>query len=345
MGEARRRGAFDIRKKSAIKRNKEKLLSQLSERNERPPMWFGPVLITTDENGYPDIAASVSNSSMKQEAYRDKAHMETDHITHFKNLLNIQLPEHDFRILGAEKNDPPDFWIERNGETIGLELTMFMFQDLRQEVKFFDEIQNKILDRYISGEIADIQGIEIELWFGKNGANRPRKIEPDELEQLITQLNNLASRPFGQPGPLFDDPAHGLKATPFPYPSEEEGSVGDGFISWRVINVGYTPTKTNLGRIAGFEISHTLKSYRKTDFFNRLQATINAKDKEKNKGHELLISVGMKDMDGWITSVESVCLAIILDEWLTIQKEPKFLSKIYLDCWRTATLKVLYDRH
>ncbi len=309
-------------------------------------MFFGPTILTTDENGFPDIGSSIHNTSIKQKAYFDKRDMESDHINHFKNIVSSELPDYDFRILGPENNDPPDFWIERNGKTIGIELTMFIFQDLRQEVKFFDDIQNKILDRYLNGDIADIQGIEVELWFGDYDKNRPRNLKPEEFEELISNLNNLASKPFGEPGPLFDDVVNGeiLKATPPPYPIQEQGTIGNGFIGWRVTNVGYIPIKTDLGRITGFEISHSLKSYRKADYFKRLQATIDAKDKEKNKDHELLISVGMKDMDGWITSAESMHLPMLMDEWRTIQKTPKFLSKIYLDCWRTRTVTVLYER-
>jgi hypothetical protein len=346
MGEARRRGLFEDRKKSATKRNKERLLNQFSKTGHQPQMFVCTTLITTDDNGFPDLGGGVHNTSIKQSAYIDRCEMEADHINHFKNLVSTQLPEYDFRILGPEKNDPPDFWIERNGETIGIELTMFMFQDLRQEVKFFDAIQNKILDRYLNGDIADIRGIEIELWFGNYDTNRPRMIEPGEFEELISTLNDLASRPFEEPGPLFDDTFEGetLNGTPSPYPIGKEGVIGKGFIGWRVVNLGHIPIKTDLGRIAGFEVSHSLKCYTKADFFKRLQATIDAKDKEKNKGHELLISVGMKDVDGWSTTVESVCVQLILDEWMTIQKNPKFLSKIYLDCWGSNTVKVLYDK-
>lgn len=266
--------------------------------------------------------------------------METDHINHFKNLAINQLPHYDFQILGPEKNDPPDFWIERNGKTIGIELTMFMFQDLRQEVKFFHEIQDKILDKYLTGEIADIHGIEIELWFGDYDTNRPRHLQTEEFEELISHLNNLAKKPFET---SVQDEL--LTSTASPYPLGQEGRIGTGFIGWRVVSLGHISLKTDLGRVAGFEISHSLKSYTKSDFFKRLQDTIDAKDKEKNLDHELLISAGMKDMDGWITTVEAVCLNLIMDEWMTIQKPPKFLSTIYLDFWGSGKIKVLYDRN
>lgn len=339
MGEARKRGTYENRKNDAFKRSKEKLLRQLREREQPATMLLSPLMVTTDKNGFPDIVGSVHNTSIKQAAYINRHDMETDHINHFRSLVSSQLPDYDFIILGPEKNDPPDFWIERNGKSIGIELTMFMFQELRQEVKFFHEIQDKILDRYLTGGIANIQGVEIELWFGNYDTNRPRHLEIEEFEELITHFNKLASKPFEKP--INDD---FLTSIASPYPLGQEGSIGKGFIGWRVVNLGHIIPKTDLGRVAGFEVSHSLKFYSKADFFNRLEAIINAKDKEKNRDHELLISVGMKDMDGWITTLEAVCLSLIIDEWMTIQKSPQFLSAIYLDFWNSNKVRVLYDR-
>lgn len=72
MGEARRRGTFENRKKEASKRNKEKILSQLRERNQPATMLLTPTLLTTDKNGFPDLAGSVHNTSIKEPAYLNR---------------------------------------------------------------------------------------------------------------------------------------------------------------------------------------------------------------------------------------------------------------------------------
>ncbi|MFQ6404330.1 hypothetical protein ACIDE9_06140 [Methylophilus sp. 'Pure River'] len=295
-------------------------------------MFLPPLLIGEDEDGNVDFV-STSNTSIKYPKFANKNAMEYSHLKHFKELLDTQLPELSFTAPIRAKSDPPDFYINRSGKKIGLELTMLIFRDLRQEVKFFAKIQERLLDKYSHGKLKKLEGIEIDIEFS-NHVNRPAVIGENILQELIASLNKLADKPFEFSKRMTDND--------IPYPLSETDSVGNKLITWTVTHLGSIEPKTELGKRAGFEIGHSIKQYLKVDFINLLNKTIEAKDIEKNAGNELLISAGMPDIDGWITTIEAIGVSTFFEEWLKNFKGPKFLSNIYLDQWGQNKIYILY---
>jgi len=293
------------------------------------------LIIGEDEDGNVDFASNVSNTSIKYPGYANKHAMEYAHLKHFKELIATQFPEFSFTDPTRSKHDPPDFYISRHGDKVGLELTMLIFRNLREEVKFFAKIQERLLDEYLHGELKDIAGVEIDIEFSTQ-SNKPLAINENTLRELVTSLNKLTEKPFEFHKRLS------INGLPLPYPLSESGAVGKGMIKWTVTNLGFIEPKTELGRRAGFEIGHSIKQYLKADFFALLNKTIEAKDTEKNYGHELLISVGMPDLDGWITTIEGRGVSAFFEEWLKNFKKPRYLNQIYLDQWGQNKVYILH---
>lgn len=206
---------------------------------------------------------------------------------------------------------------------------MLIFRNLRQEVKFFSEIQERLLRKFEQGQLQNLGAISIDLEFMDHPDNRPSKVDDKTLEELITALNNLASKPYD-----FQN---------MTYPVGQNGLIGNGVIKWSVtdIVVGNFEPITPLGFAAGFEVGHSLKHFTKHDIFSLLQNTIDAKDVEKNAGNELLISVGMPDIDGWATTIEAQILFSYFGEWEKGYKGTKYLSRVYLDNWLNNKIYIL----
>jgi hypothetical protein len=294
----------------------------------------GPLMIG-NEDGTFSVASELQNTSLKDRKYAHKRAMEYAHLEHFRIHINNKLPNYTFKVLGVGE-DPPDFEIVRNKQKVGIELTMLILEDLRAEVKFFARIQDKLLSEYKLGRLKKLEGIEINLTFGSDETNRPKAIDDVTLNELINSLNKLADKPFEFPTDFSM-----VDEVQSPYPVTESGVVKNGFINWTVTHIGDIEPRTQFGSIAGFEISHTYKAP-KDKILDLLQRIIDTKDVEKNSNFELLISAGMPDKDGWITTIEELCLVFFLDTWEI--KQPKYLSKVFLDCWRMRRLHVLYER-
>jgi|GEM_PF-3179233 len=299
-----------------------------------------------DDNGDLKIISSIYNTPIQTKPFKTKEEMELRHLQNFQKKLMNDGSEYNFDILergDTGKRKRPDFFINRANTPVGIELTMFMLSNLRAEVKFFAKIKERLLEAYYSRRLRELAGLSFEIRFGDISENTPIQINDNELGQLIVAWNKILDHPFDTIRPLWAEDGTQLIDTKKTYPVGQGGSIKNGLIAWEVSGVtdGQLDALTDFGKQTGFEISHGSKSYSEEMVFNEFQNTIKRKDIECNKGLELLISSGLPDKDGWITTLEDMVVTEFISK-LKIDK-PQFLSRIFLDSRFRGNYFVIYD--
>lgn len=307
-----------------------------------------PYITAEDVSGVKRVVSQIYNIPIQRAPFHSKEEMELFHLKNFQQKLQKEHSTYNFDILNrgdTGKNKRPDFYIERANKTIGIELTMFMFRKLREEVKFFAKIKKRLLEAYYSGKLKNLWGVHFEIRFGDITKNTPVEINNTELDQLITAWNQILEKPFDQITQLWsDDETQLFDPNKKVYPVGENGSIKNGLIVWEVNYVSDAPIDgaTDFAKQTGFEVSHGLTSYTEKMVFEEFQNTIDKKDISCNKDYELLVSSGLPDKDGWITTLEDMVLTQFITK-LEI-KAPQYLSRVFLDSGFHGEYFVIYDK-
>jgi hypothetical protein len=279
-----------------------------------------------------------------------KSQVERAEVEHYHQLAGRKHPDLAFEIEEETtlrpSNASPDFFINRKGRRLGLDVTDYAFSDRRAADARFEKVKESLASAYRSGRFRMGERMNIWIRFGKRDIDL-KQIKPD-LPELIDQLDRIVITPSIEAWANQSD----IRG-PAPYPLNQGGTTSSGAIEWGVesiIPLGgfmFGPQSDGFYRECKFQIKHLFVDAKSpSEIAGELDRIVAKHDKQKPPNQhidELLIVAGGPDHKGRCLPGEAARARSFVDGGGTIAA-PARLTRVVLDCWGADSLIVLFDR-
>ncbi|CAD6529152.1 hypothetical protein LMG27952_02267 [Paraburkholderia hiiakae] len=267
-----------------------------------------------------------------------KTELELIQLKRYQELAGTSAKDMAFILL--EQGDRPDFWIERNGQKLGLDVAAFAFDKRRQAIAQFRLIKGRLRREYRAGRLRQCVGLNIVLQFSTAFIPRPENIDP-AISELVEMFEGL--EPDHEAWATLDGEKWVMGEVPDPFPMGEKGVTSDGSIEWYV--AGPSMHNNRFVLECGFNVEHQyLATAGGADVKQRLDKIIAKHDKADQRIDELVIIAGGPDNDGEAVFDESMLASFFVTQWQGQVETPNHAKRVVLLNWQANTLHVLYER-
>jgi len=264
-----------------------------------------------------------------------KTAVEMAQATHFQRQV-AAIPEWAFTIEHAR--DRPDFWIQRNGRRLGLDVAALASTSRRRAADQFRKIKLVLMAAHRRGRLRQCRGIEVQLFFSTERIPTPQHFDKS-AEELIFALEKYSVDAEAWEQIDRNQFLQGLN----PYPMGQHGESTDKSMNWHVS--GLTNNQTIFSSNCGFNIEHQYTEIASaTTFFAQVQRIISSHDVSSQNIDELLLVAGGPDIFGEAIAGESTIAEMYFEKWQGTIKPPAHLSRIYLDNWLLGKPRLIFDR-
>jgi hypothetical protein len=264
-----------------------------------------------------------------------KEELELVQIQRYQSICEALSSPYSFRII--KQRDRPDFFVERGGKEMGIDVAAFAFNERRRSAAQFWDIKNALRDAYRAGRLRKCRGVEIVLAFADRiptaaNARIPIAELVDAFETLEVDWEARAK---------LDGPAWVMGKVENPFPIGQSGSTSDGSIRWYVSGLG--SAKNVFSTECGFNIElQYLATATKNEVKDVLDGIVAKHDKPGQNIDELVIVAGGPDRFGEGTIDESMLATFFVEHWRGEINNPANVKEVILMNWARGTITALY---
>lgn len=278
------------------------------------------VLIITAEN--PDRAPGFPAQVTKQ--VLERYHLDSYQADH--NLL-FGTPAYD---SVSAANNPPDFIIQRSGQSVSLDCAAFADHHHRKSFRLMQHLKKRLVEGAGGRDFSGVTGCLISIWFGRTLSELPPKRSDDSVIEPLLDAIAACRVDHGALRELNSYIAeHGFPQT-FP-PIMNTGLLPDksaGFVANVVADPSQAPRfATGLG--FGVQLSRPL-NFTESEAMTWLQRIVDAHDQPTI--NHLLLSAGAPDNTGYrYPAEEAVARFLVQSPSLTISAD--HLDDVTMHFW------------
>lgn len=270
----------------------------------------------------------------------EKKQLEKIQMEKYQQIAFDKFPEHLCKIL--VDRDRPDFFVERDGVQIGVDVAAFSWTDSRRNSSKFRAVREYLRAAHSAGRLTQCAGLRfmISLNSKKFPDVKDNQSFQSSLDEMIaafeTYTIDVDAWNNTDVGACF------AAGGDFPFPMRESGASTCGVLEWYVSGTG--PIVSSFGRQCSFEIFHqATMAVTVADIKDRLDEIVGKHDRKPDQQiDEMVIVAGGPDNEGDALAEEESIASFFVQNGGEIAA-PRLIKKVVLVQWSNAKIDVLYD--